>query len=231
MPTLPTPRTPPAAPARRGRPPRQPGRPVAGERDLREALIDAARDRFAGHGVAASSLRQIAAQAHVTPALAHYYFGDKAGLLDAVLEHRVLPLVQGMGAEVAAAAADPVAALRVFVHAYTAMAARNPWLPKLIVREVLNDEGALREIFPKRFAGGLASTLRTLVDAGKAKGAIRADLDTAEIVMSIASLCIFPFVAAPMVNGTLGIDTSPERAGALAGHHLAVLMAGIASPP
>ena len=61
---------------------RTPGRPAAGTHDHRETLIDAAREQFAAHGFAATSLRQIALAAKVTPALSHYYFKDKAGLLD-----------------------------------------------------------------------------------------------------------------------------------------------------
>jgi TetR/AcrR family transcriptional regulator len=211
--------------------PRTPGRPAAGLPDQREALIDAARDEFAAHGVAATSLRRVAAAAHVTPALANYYFRDKAGLLEAVLEHRVVPLVQGLAAAIGAAGGDPQAALTAFVRHYTATAAANPWLPQLIVREVLNAEGALRDVFPRRFAGGMAAALRGVVATGKERGVFRADLDTSAIVMSIVSLCIFPFVAVPMVVGTLGIDTSPDNAGALADHHLAVLQGGIARTP
>lgn len=221
----------PPRPDRAPRKPRQPGRPAAGRHDHREALIDAARDYFAAHGFAASSLRQIAVSAKVTPALSHYYFKDKAGLLEAVIEQRVAPLVQGLGEAVKAAGPDPVDALRGFVRAYTRTAANNPWLPQLIVREVLNSEGVLREAFPERFAGGMAAMLHGLVSAGQARGDFRADLDTAEIVMSIISLCIFPFLAAPLVNRTLAIDTGPERAEALATHHLAVLLAGIAKKP
>lgn len=213
------------------RKPRTPGRPVAGEPGHRDALIDAARDHFAAHGFAASSLRQIALAAKVTPALSHYYFKDKAGLLDAVIESRVAPLVQALGAAVMAAGPEPVAAIRAFVRAYTRTAANNPWLPQLIVREVLSDEGVLRATFPERFAGGMAAMLGGLVVAGQKRGDFRADLDPAETVMSIISLCIFPFIAAPLINRTLRIGTGPDRAEALASHHLAVLLAGIAKHP
>ena len=222
------PRTPAKTTTRR---PRTPGRPAAGAHDHRETLIDAARDLFATHGFAATSLRQIALAAKVTPALSHYYFKDKAGLLEAVVENRVAPLVQGLGAAVMTAGPEPVTAIRAFVRAYTRTAASNPWLPRLIVREVLSDEGALRTTFPERFAGGMAAMLRGLVIAGQERGDFRADLDPAETVMSIISLCIFPFLAAPLVNATLGIDTGPARAEALASHHLAVLLAGIAKQP
>ena len=218
------------AKARQTPPRRSAGRPAAGDPDLRAALVDAARDEFARHGFAAASLRRIAAEARVTPALAHYYFGDKAGLLEAVIEHRVAPLVAGMSAAVAAAGPEPLPALKAFVRAYTATAAQNPWLPQLVVREVLTSDGALRGSFPQRFAGGLSTLLRGLVAAAQARGEIRAGLDPAQVVMSIISLCIFPFLAAPLVNGVLGVGTGPERAGALADHHLAVLLDGIAGP-
>ena len=73
--------------------PRAPGRPAAAERraDPREALLDAAKLAFARAGYAGTSLKQIAQDAHVTPALASYYFGDKPGLLAAVIEQRVAP--------------------------------------------------------------------------------------------------------------------------------------------
>ena len=229
MPTrTPTLRSSPAAPRA---PRRGAGRPAAtAVRDHREALIDAARDEFAAHGFAATSLRRVAQAARVTPALANYYFGDKAGLLEAVLEGRVAPIVRELGTAVAAAGTDPRAAITAFVQAYTATAAANPWLPQLIVREVLNAEGALREVFPRRFAGGMTGMLQRIVADGQRAGMIRADLDAAHVVMSIASLCIFPFVAVPMVAGALGIDTSPARAADLAGHHLAVLLHGIEGP-
>ena len=64
--------------------------------DQRDALLDAAKLTFARFGFQGASLRSIAADAHVTPALASYYFNDKAGLLAAVIDQRVAPLVQAL---------------------------------------------------------------------------------------------------------------------------------------
>jgi AcrR family transcriptional regulator len=62
------------SPARRGR--------EASER----ALIDAAIELFAEHGVRAVSVRSIAKLADVNHGLVHHYFGSKAGLVTAVLD-------------------------------------------------------------------------------------------------------------------------------------------------
>ncbi len=210
----------------RDRKPRAPGRPAGGTAEHREALLDAARHVFARSGFAASSLRQIAQEARVTPALTHYYFNDKAGLLSAVVEERVAPLVAVIAKAVSAPGQDPQSALRAFVHAYTQTAAENPWLPQLILREVLSDQGTLRAQFIARFASGMAGMLRAQIERGQQQGVFRRSLDASSAVMSIISLCIFPFIAAPLVSVVLGVRVDPPRAEALANHHLGVLLNG-----
>lgn len=60
---------------------RRPGGP-----DTRQAVLDAARRRFAEVGYARASLRSIAAEAAVDPSLVVHYFGSKEGLFRAVVE-------------------------------------------------------------------------------------------------------------------------------------------------
>ena len=205
---------------------RRPGRPVAGPTDQRESLLDAAKQAFARDGYAGASLRAIARDARVSPALAAYYFGDKAGLLQAVLDLRVAPLAQSLQGVILSGGATALARLEAFVNAYTVTAARNRWLPQLIVREVLNEQGVLRDTFARRFAGGLTAQLRALVERGQADGSLRRDLAPQAVVMSLMSLCVFPFIATPMVSGALGIEVSESSAAALAAHHWALFLRG-----
>lgn len=214
------------------RKPRAPGRPPSADRtaDPREALLDAARLAFARTGFAAASLKQIAHDAHVTPALASYYFGDKPGLLAAVIEQRVAPLLgrvmaglQGEG--------PALARLQRFVADYTAMGAANPWLPQLIVREVLNDQGVMRETFVTRFGTGFGALLRATLAQAQAEGALRRDLATERLAMSLISLCIFPFIATPLVSGVLGVRVDEAHAASLAAHHWALFLAGAEASP
>src|SRR5688500_5371993 len=87
-------RTPPKA-APRGKPKkvakRTPGRPLRDAQDLRPKLLDAAVVCYVRDGMAGTSLRAIATEAGVTPALLHYYFGDKAQLQEAFVQERMLP--------------------------------------------------------------------------------------------------------------------------------------------
>lgn len=60
---------------------RKPGRPKTSEGlAARQAIIDAAREQFSTKGFDGASLRAIAEQAGVTPALVHHYFESKQAL-------------------------------------------------------------------------------------------------------------------------------------------------------
>lgn len=57
----------------------------AGNLDTRVAILAVARRRFGARGYDATSLRSIAAEAHVDPALLIHYFSTKEGLFAAVI--------------------------------------------------------------------------------------------------------------------------------------------------
>jgi AcrR family transcriptional regulator len=64
---------------------RGPGRPADGG-DRRTAILDAAREQFAEKGYVGASVRGIARQADVDPALVHHYFGSKEQVFVAAME-------------------------------------------------------------------------------------------------------------------------------------------------
>jgi AcrR family transcriptional regulator len=72
-----------AAKRSRGRPDKEDGRQA-----LREHILDVAEELFAEHGFDGVTVRQVTRKANVDVALAHYYFGTKKGLFDAVFLRR-----------------------------------------------------------------------------------------------------------------------------------------------
>jgi AcrR family transcriptional regulator len=60
----------------------------------KEKILDAAEELFMEHGFEATSLRQITAAAGVNLASAHYHFGSKEDLFEAVLTRRLDPMNQ-----------------------------------------------------------------------------------------------------------------------------------------
>ena len=69
-----------------GRPGRRSGRP-----DTRTQILDAARTQFIEVGYRAATVRAIAAQADVDPALINYFFGSKQHLFGEALASRANP--------------------------------------------------------------------------------------------------------------------------------------------
>lgn len=70
-------------PSRRGR--------RRGKPDTRSAILEVARRRFLAEGYAAVTMRSVAAEAGVDPALVSYFFGSKQGLVGAALALSVNP--------------------------------------------------------------------------------------------------------------------------------------------
>lgn len=90
----------------------------------RQALVDAAEDLFAEHGIEAVSLRQITAAAGVRNSTAlQYHFGDRQGLLRAVLAKHHGHVEARRHDLLDAWEADPAASLRDLVAAYVRPAA------------------------------------------------------------------------------------------------------------
>ena len=199
------------------RSPRKPGRPPAGEADqgAREALISAASELFSAHGTDGVSVRQIAEAAGVSAAMIHYYFKDKRGLMRAVLERgldRILEIVTAVveGAE------SPVT--NRFIDQYIRALDAEPSLPQLMIREVLSRNSPYQDAIRRRFVEKAAALLPPRLAADMAGGRLRSDLDPRLTMISLIGMCVFPFLAAPLIRPVLGLDTDRAFVEALVSH-------------
>ena len=70
---------------------KRPGRPP-GTSDTRERILECARNLFARNGIDKTSIRAIAKDAGVDPALVHHYFGTKTQLFAAAIHIPIDPM-------------------------------------------------------------------------------------------------------------------------------------------
>jgi AcrR family transcriptional regulator len=70
---------------------KRPGRP-RGTSDTRERILSSARELFARNGIDKTSIRAIAADADVDPALVHHYYGTKTELFAAAIHIPIDPM-------------------------------------------------------------------------------------------------------------------------------------------
>jgi TetR/AcrR family transcriptional regulator len=208
---------------------RRPGRPRGGDARVRDALLETARRLFLSRGFASVTIREIAAAAGSSPATIHYHFGDKLGLYRAMLEDAMAPVIdalQKLGSEETATDVE----VADMVGLYSRTLAANPWVPALIVQEVLAEGGQFREQFIGGFAGRMAPLLVDSIRRGQAAGTVRSDVDPRLAALSAISLTVFPFIARPVAEKVLGLSVKGEALERLATHTTQVLLQGIHAP-
>jgi len=201
------------------------GRPGTASPELRPLLLEAALACYAARGIAATPLRDIAARAGVTPALLHYYFGDKNQLLQAVIDECVVPAVIGLRDAVERAGDSAAELVAAFVDGVAAAVARHPWLPALWVREVVSEGGVLRARLADRVTPALGTILAGRLGRAQARGGLNPDLDPRLLVASLIGLTMYPLAGAPVwrqVFGDAGLGAEDLRR-----HTLALLDRGL----
>lgn len=205
---------------------KQPGRPPAGaDQTVRQQLLAAARGLFAKQGYDAVSIRTVAEAAQVNPAMIHYYFGSKQGLYEAMLATTFAPLIERLSSVLAAA--DDASALRNFFALYMRTLGANPWMPPLILREVVAEGGRLRGWFIQQFASRGGGLLTRLIQREQEAGRIRADADPTLTALSMVSLAVFPFVAMPVTREVFGMRVKDDYLDRLISHTERVFLEGV----
>ena len=211
----------------RGRKRRGVGRPDAqSDGNVREALLDAARQLFLDDGFEKTTARRIAQAAHTTPAMIHYYFGDKAGLFHAMLEETIAPLRARLAEGIASDAADVDP--RTLMEMQMRLVAANPWIPKVILNEVLAHSGHLRSLFIRDVAGRHMPMLMRLFEEAQRRGKVRSEIDPSLAALSFISLCMFPFIARSVIEPVFGLHIDSASIEQLVQHTTTLFMHGVA---
>jgi AcrR family transcriptional regulator len=137
----------------------------AGDSGTRDAILAASRKRFAEYGYDGATIRGIAADAGVDPALVHHFFVSKERLFAAAMR---LPVVPGelLAAALAAGPADPAESLgehlvRTVLQAWELHEIRDIFLG--LIRSASSSAQAttmLREFVTEAIVGRLATVAR-----------------------------------------------------------------------
>jgi len=206
-----------------GAPARRPGRPKQSEgdaSDVREALLDAAIELAVEQGFEACGLREIAARASASPGMISYYFGDRDGLYHAMFERafsRISDQVREVMSDPARSGEHRIDEL---VRVQVAAIAADPWLPRLVMREVLaRNDSPMQELVIGTIAEGPLSMMVEWLEEEMARHEIRDDYDPSMLALSIASLTGFPFLIVPLIGERLGLTLDEEFPDRLIAHN------------
>ncbi len=203
-----------------------PGRPPAKSGDtVRADLLKAASNHFLTRDFKAVSLRQIASDAGVNPAMIKYYFGDKRGLYMSMVDQVTNTLekslqVLGDGRQIDIAE---------FSERYSQVLAENPWWPNFMIREVLYGEGEVRDAVLDKFSSKIVPGLMAAIQGEIGEGKYRRDLNPAMALISMLGMTIFPFLAKPVVEQVLKVSIDEKSAAQLARHNTQLFLHGVMS--
>ncbi|WP_417465295.1 TetR/AcrR family transcriptional regulator [Kordiimonas sp.] len=166
------------------------GRPKENEnKDRRARLVDVAGPIFSRQGYGGTKIPDLAKAAGVTPAMVHYYFDGKDGLLREVFDNAFKPLMDKL---------DTPSSLEEWVVTFHEHILARRWVPHLMLREVIMEGGHLREYFSATYAPRVAAKWLGLFAEEKKKGRMRADADELRHVVLTMGMLIYPFVVAPL---------------------------------
>lgn len=142
-----------------------------GSSGSRQAILDAASSQFAERGYEGATIRGIAREAKVDPALVHHFFLSKEGVFSAAMQEAFnfsehLPEVWRPGPE---GSGERLA--RMFLRLWDSQSTRNPMLG-MIRSAVSHEESAnlLREFVTREIFGQVSRVVRT--DDAQARAAL-----------------------------------------------------------
>jgi AcrR family transcriptional regulator len=177
------------------------GTPAEPVRDAEEAIFHAARDVFYEQGFDGARMQEIARRSGMNHSMLHYYYRTKSKLFSAVFRKAALKLMP----PVVAVLQSPEPLLQKidsFVDGYLAMIRSNPHMPAFIIQELRRNPNALKEVVGEATKGVFGS-LDAQVKEAVAEGVIR-PVETQHLLANLLALCVFPFVARPMLQTALG---------------------------
>tara|TARA_Y100001956_G_scaffold68076_1_gene70424 strand:+ start:590 stop:1240 length:651 start_codon:yes stop_codon:yes gene_type:complete len=206
---------------------RKVGRPQK-NREVRQLLIEHARDLFVVQPYDKVSTRLVAERAGVNIAMIRYYFGNKAGLFEAMLRETLRPMQLQMQKLIDESNHDNFLDL---MRTYYKEMAKVPKFPRLVT-QVMNmpPSEVQRELLEKVFIDIAKPAQDVIFEKLIDHGVLRKDMDPKLCRISYISLMVFPFIAPPPLLALHGIELNEDFLNRLIEHNIQLMSEGFVNP-
>ncbi len=175
-------------------------------------ILKAAEKEFMAKGYAGARTSVIAEEAGVTHAMLHYYFRTKANLFERIANEKIALLKEALFTSVENNTASLEETIKGIVERHLDFIAANPDLPRFIIGEICNNS-ACAKVFISQIsqnAPEILTSLQKRINEAAQAGICR-KVDAGMLMLDIASLNIFSFIAAPIVDAALGTLTEDKN--------------------
>lgn len=177
------------------------------EKPTEELILDAAMKVFTKKGFAAARTEEIAKEAGINRALLHYYYRDKQTMFNLIFETRFKEFFKGLFVIFEADNISLFEKIRRMVEHEINTLTKHPDLARFIITEVAQQPELLIEygkklgVNPRLFIEGFEKQVSKEVSAGIIK-----PIEGKQLLINIMSLCIYPFVAKPIIQTMMAMD-------------------------
>jgi len=166
-------------------------------------ILKSARSIFHTKGLEGARMQEIADHAGINKAMLHYYYRSKEKLFDAVFEEAIERLIPKLR-DLLNAEMPLFEKIEFFVDNYLSLLLNNMYMPVFLVNEMNQN--------PERFVKTLSEKLKLKPDVfisqikkASKEGLIK-HVDPGQLFVNLISMCVFPFVARPMIMGGFGMS-------------------------
>jgi AcrR family transcriptional regulator len=173
------------------------------EKETEERILDSARDVFHERGYDGARMQEIADRAGINKALLHYYFRSKDQLFETIFKATVSKFLPAVLQNLAGVETVSVKIHR-FVSSYIDTLKANPFIAAFILHELNRNPDRVRGFIPPLVMAKMAPFLDQIsreMDAGTIPKS-----DPRHFLVNMFSMCIFPFIANPILKSVLSMD-------------------------
>ena len=174
------------------------------DKNTEQLILQTARNVFIQKGLAGARMQDIADQAGFNKALLHYYFTSKEKLFDLVFEQEFGNFFANL-ATVVSSDMPLFEKIENIVSIDIERMTQFPGLPMFVLNEMSRNPEVilkrLKKIPVEKVLGGFQKQINSEVKKGTIK-----KISAEQLFMNIQSLCIFPFIARPMIKGLMQMD-------------------------
>lgn len=168
-------------------------------KDTRERILKAAILEFEEKGYNGTRMQVIADRAGINKALLHYYYKNKDALFQIIIQRAYdvfIPKIINVFEE----DEDIFTTIEKFTSSYIEIYVQNPRVPGFITQEINNNPERLINLIQS--SGVNVDTFKQKIRKAVNDGLID-EIEPEQLIINIISLCLFPFVARPIVTGLI----------------------------
>lgn len=175
------------------------------QRDTEALILQAAEREFLEKGYSGAKTTAIAQAAGVTHAMLHYYFRTKDKLFEKIVADKMDKLKRVMFGVLGNPDLPLRERIKQGVEQHFDFIAENPHLPRFIFNELHEHPERIDQVKNSiaSIAAKAITTLQNEIDRKAASGECR-PVDARMLMLDIASLNLFPFIAAPLISSSFG---------------------------